>query len=95
MIVVGKYVDKKGKEKTIKIQLRFIDSFKFMASSLDKLVKNMEKEDLKIIKKEYEGEKLNREMPPVNGINGQKITERTSFSMQLKWRTTHGISPTQ
>ena len=134
-IVVGKYVDKKGKEKPIKIHLRFIDSFKFMASSLDKLVKNMEKEDLKIIKKEYEGKKLNHEMPLVNGINGQKITlreqidrkkleflehpddfdlssrankskkvgqrranhsfEGISCSMQLKWRTTHGISPTQ
>ena len=47
-----------------------------MASSLEKLVKNMEKEDLKIIKKEYEGEKLNHELKPLNGINNQKITLR-------------------
>ena len=75
-IEVGKYVDKKGEEKPIKFQLRFIDSYKFMASSLEKLVKNMEKEDLKIIKKEYEGEKLNHELKPLNGINNQKITLR-------------------
>ena len=82
-IVVGSYVDKKGKTKPIKIQLRFIDSFKFMPSSLDRLVKNMEKEDLKIIKKEYEGEKLNREMPPVNGINGEKITLREQIDRKI------------
>ena len=50
-IVVGTYVDKKGKVKPIKQQLRFIDSFKFMASSLDKLVSNT--------KKFFKGQQLN------------------------------------
>ena len=34
-IVVDKYIDKNGVEKEKEIELRFIDSFKFMSSSLD------------------------------------------------------------
>ena len=36
-----KYVDKEGNEKEKLIELRFIDSFKFMSSSLDSLTKNL------------------------------------------------------
>ena len=40
-VVVGKYLDKKGKEKEKKIQLSFIDSMRFMAASLDSLSSNL------------------------------------------------------
>ena len=47
------YVNKNGEEKSKEIELRFIDSLKFMSSSLDSLVKNLvrgnNKLDLRII----------------------------------------------
>ena len=40
-VPIEKYVDKNGEEKDKLIKLRFIDSFKFMPSSLDSLSKNL------------------------------------------------------
>ena len=40
-VEVGKYIDKSGIDKSKEIELRFIDSFKFMSSSLDSLVNNL------------------------------------------------------
>ena len=40
-ITVDRYVDKLGNEKEKLIKLRFIDSFKFMSSSLDSLTRNL------------------------------------------------------
>ena len=40
-VPVGSYIDKNGEEKDKLIELRFIDSFKFMSSSLDSLTKNL------------------------------------------------------
>ena len=40
-VPVKTYIDKNGEEKDKLIELRFIDSFKFMSSSLDSLTKNL------------------------------------------------------
>ena len=40
-VEADKYIDKNGEEKSKEIELRFIDSFKFMSSSLDSLVNNL------------------------------------------------------
>ena len=40
-VEVDKYINKNGIEKSKEIKLRFIDSFKFMSSSLDSLVNNL------------------------------------------------------
>ena len=42
-VTVDKYQDKEGNERNRFIELRFIDSFKFMASSLDSLMNNLVK----------------------------------------------------
>ena len=52
-IVVGEYENKKGEKKEIKHEIRFIDSFKFMASSLEGLVGNLGLEKLIQTKKEF------------------------------------------
>ena len=40
-MAVDKYIDKNGVEKDKEIELRFIDSFQFMSSSLDSLTTNL------------------------------------------------------
>ena len=40
-VEVSKYIDKNREEESKEIELRFIDSFKFMSSSLDSLVNNL------------------------------------------------------
>ena len=40
-VVVGEYLDKKGKTTIRTIELRFIDSLRFMQASLDSLVGNL------------------------------------------------------
>ena len=40
-VEVDKYTDKDGEEHSKEIELRFIDSFKFMSSSLDSLINNL------------------------------------------------------
>ena len=57
-VVVDKFVNKENKEVEVKRELRFIDSFRFMASSLDALSRNLSKDQCKNISKHYTGNQL-------------------------------------
>ena len=57
-IVVGTYKNKEGELKDKKIQLRFIDSFRFMASSLDKLSSNLTDDQCKNLRSFYNGDEI-------------------------------------
>ena len=57
-IVVGTFEDDEGNEHQVKTEVRFIDSFKFMASSFDDLTKNLCKEQYKNVGMNYSGKKL-------------------------------------
>ena len=57
-ITIGKFTNKEGKEVEMKHDLRFIDSFKFMTSSLDGLVKNLSLDKLKVTKKGFDEDKI-------------------------------------
>ena len=57
-IHVGSYTSKKGETKPLHHQIRFIDSFKFMAASLDSLVNNLPKYAFNNVKRYYKGDKL-------------------------------------
>ena len=43
-VAVGSYFDKKGKEKLVHHEIRFVDSYKFMGFSLENLVNNLSPE---------------------------------------------------
>ena len=51
-------MNEEGKEINVKRELRFIDSFRFMASSLEKLSSNLKIDQYVNLKKYYSGNKL-------------------------------------
>ena len=57
-IKVGEFIGKDGKTHEVKRELRFIDSFRFMGSSLDSISKNLTKDQFKNIKSYYSGKQL-------------------------------------
>ena len=50
--------NKKGETRLLYHDVRFIDSFKFMATSLEKLVNNLPKDDFINVKRYYKDDKL-------------------------------------
>ena len=80
-IVVGEYKNKKGEKVEVKHEIRFLDSFKFMASSLESLVGNLGLEKLIQTKKEF-GEKVKlisrKGIYPYDYMNGiKRFSEET------------------
>ena len=57
-IVTGSYTNKEGKTKPIKHKIRFIDSFKFMSTSLDNLVNNLPDDAFNNLERYYTDDKL-------------------------------------
>ncbi|XP_065645675.1 uncharacterized protein LOC136076133 [Hydra vulgaris] len=57
-IKVGEFTSKEGENIEIRRELRFLDSYRFMLSSLDALSKNLLKEQCKNIGKLYSGKQL-------------------------------------
>ena len=56
-IIVDEFVSKETQKTVfVKRQLRFIDSLKFMSSSLEKLVKNLNLNELRVLKRSYKDE---------------------------------------
>ncbi|XP_065663390.1 uncharacterized protein LOC136085805 [Hydra vulgaris] len=55
---VGEFTNKECKNVEVKLPLRLVDSYRFMASSLDSLSKNLTKEQFKNIRKYFSGSKL-------------------------------------
>ena len=77
-VAVDKYVNKEGNEEEKLIKLRFIDSFKFMASSLDSLTRNL----------------VGICAPPGGGGKGEKLFGFENYSeLQYELLTRKGVYP--
>ena len=57
-IVIGKYIDEKGKEKESKRETRFLDSLRFMQYPLAKLASYLTRDSFNNLSKSYHGEEL-------------------------------------
>ena len=81
--VIDTFINKDGKEKEVKHELRFIDSFKFMASSLDKLTSNLAKDQFINLKSFYKGEQLKllkrKGIYPYDYVDGIKRLSETQL----------------
>ena len=92
-IEVGSYINKKEETKPIYHKIRFIDSFKFMAASLDSLVNNLPENVLNNLKKYYRGDKLSlvkkkgvypyEYMDSLERFKGTKLPPKEAFYSKL------------
>ena len=57
-VIIDKFVNKEGKEVNVKHELRFIDSVRLVASSLDKLYSNLKIDPFVNLKKYHSGNQL-------------------------------------
>ena len=98
-IVTGSYTSKEGKTKPIKHKIRFIDSFKFMSTSLDSLVNNLPDDAFNNLEGCYKGEKLSlvkrkgvypyEYMDSLERLDNTKLPPKEAFYSKL---TGEGIS---
>ena len=79
-VAVDEYTNRNGDKRDKTIDLRFIDSFKFMASSLDSLMNNLVKGGIKLFR-----------LP--NKIERYNLLMKKVFTHMSTW--THGINSTK
>ena len=76
-------MNKEGKEVNVKRELRFIDSLRFMASSLHKLCSNLKIDQLVNLKKYYSGNQLSlllrKDVYPYDYVDCLKKLDETSL----------------
>ena len=92
-IEVGSYTNKKGDTKPKYHKIRFIDSFKFMAVSLDSLVNNLPETAFNNLKRHFTGDKFNlvkrkgvypyEYMDSLERFNETKLPPKESFYSRL------------
>ena len=90
-IQVGSYTNKEGETKPLHHRVRFIDSFKFMAASLDSLVDKLPKDDFNNVKRYYaEGSLLSRKgvypyeyMDSLEKLKETKLPPKEAFYSRL------------
>ena len=90
---VGSYTNEKGETKPKYHKIRFIDSFKFMADSLDSLVNNLPEDAFNNLKKYYTGDKLSlvkrkgvypyEYMDSLEGFKETKLPPKEAFYSKL------------
>ncbi|XP_065640589.1 uncharacterized protein LOC136073148 [Hydra vulgaris] len=90
---VNEFTNKENKVIEVKLQLRFLDSFRFMASSLDSLTKNLTKEQCKNVSRYYSGNELNlllrkgvypyEWVDSINKLNETQLPPKESFYSRL------------
>ena len=92
-IEVGSYMNYKGETKPKYHKIRFIDSFKFMSTSLDSLVNNLPEEAFNNLKRYYTGDELSlvmrkgvypyEYMDSLERFKENKLPPRESFYSRL------------
>ena len=88
-IQVGSYTSKKGETKPLHHQIRFIDSFKFMAASLDSLVNNLPKDAFNNVKRYYAEDKLSlltrKGLYPYEYMNSSKSYKKPNYHREKRF----------
>ena len=82
-VIVDRFVNKEGKEVNAKRELRFFDSLRFMALSLDKLSSNLKIDQFVNLKKYYSDNRLNlllrKGVYPYDYVEYMKKLDETSL----------------
>ena len=92
-VIVDSYVDEEGKEKPVKRELRFIDTFKFMAASLDSLSKNLSPSQCVNLNARYTGKRFDllrrkgvfpyEHIDSVDRLNEDRLPPKSAFYSRL------------
>ena len=82
-VIVYKFVNKDGKEVKVKRELRFLDSLRFMASSLDTISNNLKLGPFVNLKKYYSDNQLSfllrKDVYPYDYVDCMKNLDETSL----------------